>query len=224
MGLEIREDLVLSSNLIASELGVANSISFTALSIEKYRATHAAQESSPELSLLLALHACDTATDEALALGIESEAQLIVVSPCCHHDLQKQISQKSKDVYLEKNNLGQDGAEPSAYRDPAWSSFLSDGIVSERFADLLTDLIRKEIVSSYGYNAEIIEYIGEQHTARNLMMRCVKRSDKKKANSPLPRDPGSKAKYETIVMGDRYIELINLWGVKPALNELLSKS
>jgi len=223
LGLEIRPELVTASNEIAHHLGIENSIEFKEMSIDQYRKMHDSQSGAEEISLLMALHACDTATDEALALGIESGASLIVVSPCCHHDLQRQITQQMKLSKLQSSSGSGGEMVPIAFSDPAWSTFLADGIVTQRFTDLLTDLIRKEIISSYGYNSEIIEYIGEAHTARNLMMRSVKRAGKvERENLGEEKSLDSQTSSSAPASSENYRRLLTLWGVKPALAQMLN--
>ena len=100
----------------------------------------------------MALHACDTATDDAIAFAIRSKAKAILVSPCCHHDLNSQIKATNDNMQL----------------------ILRHGIVKERFADLLTDSIRAQVLKIFGYKSEIIEFISLEHTARNLMIRATK--------------------------------------------------
>lgn len=223
IGLEIRPDLVAASNEIAHHIGIESSIEFKDMSIDQYRKMNDSQSGAEEISLLMALHACDTATDEALALGIEGGASLIVVSPCCHHDLQKQIAQHIKDYKMQSTAMFDGRTIPTALSDPAWSTFLSDGIVAQRFTDLLTDLIRKEIVNSYGYNSEIIEYIGEEHTARNLMMRSVKRAGKPVSHGT-HEEKNSKIHKNLLITSpsENYRQLISLWGVNPALAQMLN--
>ncbi len=85
-------------------------------------------------------------------MAIRSKAKAILVSPCCHHDLNKQLQVQSENLPL----------------------MLRHGIVKERFADLLTDSIRAQILKIFGYRSEIIEFISLEHTARNLMIRAVR--------------------------------------------------
>jgi hypothetical protein len=102
-------------------------------------------------SLVIALHACDTATDDALVYAVRARAKAILVSPCCHHDINQQI----------------------VAQDDSWKILLRHGITKERFADLMTDSLRAEILRLLGYRADIIEFVSLDHTARNLMIRAV---------------------------------------------------
>lgn len=127
---------------IAKELGISNQVEFVASDIAKY--------SVKKTNLVIALHACDTATDDALAWAIKSEAKVILVSPCCHHDLNKRI-------------------KPAGHE---WEPLFRNGIVKERFADLLTDSLRAELLRINGYKADIVEFVSIDHTPRNLMIRA----------------------------------------------------
>lgn len=105
-----------------------------------------------ECDLLIALHACDTATDEAIALGLEMKAKKMLVAPCCHHEVQKQLRKQSVPEY----------ARP----------LLDDGITKERLGDLLTDSMRRDILRSLGYEAHLEEFISLEHTQKNILLRA----------------------------------------------------
>jgi len=109
-------------------------------------------ETPPDL--VLALHACDTATDDALARAVRWGAPVILAAPCCHHDLQRQL----KDV----------GTVPEPY-----GLLDRHGIIRERFADVLTDALRAAILRLLGYRVEVIEFVGSAHTPRNTLLRAV---------------------------------------------------
>ncbi|MFM8204791.1 MAG: class I SAM-dependent methyltransferase [Actinomycetales bacterium] len=142
-GVDNRKDSVIRNSKVAEQLGLTSKIIFIESDINKLN--------SEKHSIVIALHACDTATDNAIAFGIRSKAKAILVSPCCHHDLNKQMNSASGNMQL----------------------VLRHGIVKERFADLLTDSIRAQVLKIFGYKSEIIEFISLEHTARNLMIRAV---------------------------------------------------
>ncbi len=100
--------------------------------------------------IVLALHACDTATDDALAQGIRSGAKLILAAPCCHKDMHGK---------LKAEVLG---------------PIHRQGILHQRLADVATDAFRALILRIMGYRAEVIEFVAPEHTGRNLMIRAVK--------------------------------------------------
>ena len=106
--------------------------------------------------VVIALHACDTATDDALAKGIGWGSKVIVCAPCCQHELQAQMARVETP-------------------DPLVSIF-QDGIFFERMGDILTDTFRATILRIMGYRTDVTQFVPIEHTARNLMIRAVKTS------------------------------------------------
>ncbi|WP_435769964.1 class I SAM-dependent methyltransferase [Nocardioides sp. SYSU DS0651] len=104
--------------------------------------------------VVLALHACDTATDDALARAVEWRASLVLAAPCCHHDIAAQLR----------------GAPAPA----PYASLTRHGILRERFADTLTDALRASLLRTRGYRVEVIEFVASQHTPRNTLLRAVR--------------------------------------------------
>ena len=176
VGIDIRESARERNNQIAKKLGIANTINFLAQEIS--------QTSIKFADVAIALHACDTATDDAIAWALNCGAKLVLVAPCCHHDIQAQMV---------------DIPEP-------WQILSRNGIMKERLGDLITDALRMQIMKLNGYRAEAIEFIGGEHTPRNLMIRAVK--------------TGAIATEED---KSRYEAMIALWNVKPALAVLLNR-
>ena len=154
-GIERREDLVRLVNATAVQAGVEG-LEFEAGSVE-------AVEPGP-VDVLMALHACDTATDEALALGIRSGARLVMVAPCCHRELR-----------------------PRLVAPDALSGALSHGIFLERQAEFVTDALRAALMEQAGYEARVFEFISPEHTAKNLMIACIRRRDPDPGKLPLIR-------------------------------------
>lgn len=103
--------------------------------------------------IVLALHACDTATDEALTQAIRAESTYIFSVPCCHHHMQVQLQQHTPDVF---------------------APVMRHNILSERMGDILTDSFRALILRIMGYQTQVIEFVSPEHTARNVMIRAVK--------------------------------------------------
>jgi SAM-dependent methyltransferase len=174
-GIDMRPESRDRNNSIAEKLGITNSISFKAEEISKTTAETA--------DVAIALHACDTATDDAIAWAVNGGSKLLLIAPCCHHDIQKQI---------------ETAPEP-------WGALTKFGLMKERLGDLLTDSFRAQLLRLVGYRVEVIEFIGGEHTPRNLMIRAVK----------------TDAKPEKLDV-DRYLEITAQWGVKPALEKKLS--
>jgi SAM-dependent methyltransferase len=137
-------------------------------------------------TIVLSLHACDTATDEALAQAIRWQSALIFSVPCCHHHLQRQLADR-----------------------PAVAPFapvMRQGVLGERLGDLLTDAFRALILRIMGYQTDVIEYVSSEHTAKNVMIRAVKRT--KRGDGRAMRE---------------YRELKEFWGVTPYLEHLLQE-
>ena len=174
-GIDVRTESRDRNNAIAQKLGITKTISFKAEEISKTTAETA--------DIAIALHACDTATDDAIAWAVSGGAKLLLIAPCCHHDIQKQIDT---------------APEP-------WGALTKFGLMKERLGDLLTDSFRAQLLRLVGYRVEVIEFIGGEHTPRNLMIRAVK----------------TDAKPEQLDI-DRYLEITAQWGVKPALEKKLS--
>lgn len=144
-GIELRDDLVELTNRVARETG------FGKLSFQRGAIGEATGDDP--LELLIALHACDTATDEAIARGIRSGAQLIITAPCCHKEIRAQLE------------------APPVLRD-----VLKHGILAEREAEIVTDSIRALLLEIHGYKASVFEFISTEHTAKNLMIAATKRA------------------------------------------------
>jgi len=116
------------------------------------------------VNLLIALHACDTATDDAIFKGIKANAELIVVAPCCHKQIRREIEQ-----HKVKNDV----------------SFLTKyGIFLERQAEMVTDGIRALILEYFGYKTKVFEFISDAHTPKNVLVVGVKKSPKSGVRSP----------------------------------------
>ena len=176
IGIDIRESARIRNNEIAKKLGISDSITF--------RAEEISETTLDTADVTIALHACDTATDDALAWAVNSGSKLVLVAPCCHHDIQAQLHE---------------APEP-------WSLVTRNGIMKERLGDLLTDALRMQILKLSGYRVEAIEFIGGEHTPRNLMIRAVK--------TGATADSAEEHRYQ---------EMISLWKVKPALAALLNR-
>ncbi len=104
------------------------------------------------LDMVVALHACDTATDDALAQAVLWGAQVILAAPCCQHELRGKIQNK------------------------ALASMLRYGIVRERLSALVTDTLRAEFLGAWGYTVQMLEFIEAEHTPKNILLRAVQKS------------------------------------------------
>ena len=142
-GVEIRKDLVEKCSHIAKKHGL-NGLSFSLGSIDEFEVEDA--------DVVIALHACDIATDMAIAKGLNADAKYIVVAPCCHKQVRKAMSNT----------------------DTALSPLLRHGILKERQAVMITDTIRALILESRGYEVNVFEFIALEHTGKNVMITARK--------------------------------------------------
>lgn len=142
-GVDLRPEFAEKNIEIANQLGISDTITFH---------TSAIADAPPlKADVVIALHACDTATDDALAWAIKNHAKALFVAPCCQHDIQRQM---------------ETAPEP-------WSAITSHGILKERLGDLITDALRIELLKSRGYRCDAIEFVGGEHTPRNIMIRAI---------------------------------------------------
>ncbi len=137
-GVEYRDDLVMICNKIAQQSDFKN-LKFIKGSI--------AETSLGKIDLLIALHACDTATDDAIYRGIQSNAEMIVCAPCCHKQIRKSFN--------VSNEL---------------AAVMKFGILKERQAEIITDSIRAMLMEAYGYKTKVFEFISSEHTPKNVMI------------------------------------------------------
>lgn len=140
-GVEFRPDLVSLCNDIAKNSNFKN-LHFEEGSIESFN--------SEGINMLIALHACDTATDDAVFKGISAGSDLIVVAPCCHKQIRREI---------EKNKTVNDVQFLTRY-----------GIFLERQAEMVTDGIRALILEYFGYKTKVFEFISDAHTPKNVLI------------------------------------------------------
>jgi SAM-dependent methyltransferase len=156
-GVDVRDDQRIRNAKLAAKLGWSDRVEFVAGTI--------ADAPVPQADLVLALHACDTATDEALARAIGWNARWVLAAPCCHHDIAAQLRGTSSPHDL----------------------LIRHGILRERFADVLTDSLRSALLRLNGYRVEVVEFIDSAHTPRNALIRAVR------ARSMV--DPGLASEY-----------------------------
>jgi SAM-dependent methyltransferase len=145
VGVELRPELVQRSTDRAARAGL-DALSFVAGTIAQ------AEPGLDAVDVVLALHACDTATDEALARAVRWQAPVVLAAPCCHHDLQAQLD-----------------AAP-----PPYGAVTRHAILRERFADVLTDALRACLLRLLGYRVDVVEFVDSRHTPRNALIRAVR--------------------------------------------------
>lgn len=132
---------------VARQLGLEGSMSFVHADIGTV-------ELPDRPDVVLALHACDTATDDAIARAVAWQAPLVLAAPCCHHDIAAQLRAS---------------AAPEGY-----AMLTRDGILRERFADTLTDALRATLLRLAGYRVDVFAFVESKHTPRNTMLRAVR--------------------------------------------------
>jgi Methyltransferase domain len=137
-GIELREDLVVKCNDIASQSNYEGLL-FKKGSIKDWDMNHA--------DMLIALHACDTATDDAIAKGVIAQASHIICAPCCHKQIRKQMAPSN-----------------------ALKNITKHGILLERQAEMVTDTIRALILESQGYKTKVFDFIEEENTPKNVLI------------------------------------------------------
>ena len=172
-GIELRDQLVDVCNKIARDNG------FEGLTFEQ---GYIGEKELKELDILIALHACDTATDDAIYQGIRSDASIIICSPCCHKQVRKSMKGNKQNPITQH------------------------GILEERLAEMLTDTIRALILEAHGYKAKIIEFISSEHTAKNLMLIGVKKTNTDGVQLDKTKFEEIKALKETYGIQNHYLE------------------
>ena len=146
-GLDLKKDVIAYCNQLAQKLNLPN-LSFAVGDIASF-----GEEKHPDI--IVTLHACDTATDYALDYAIRRKAKAILSVPCCQHEINSQLSAKSVPA------------------DSPFAPLLKYGLIKERFSALVTDAIRAELLESKGYKVQILEFIEESATPKNLLIRAV---------------------------------------------------
>ncbi len=153
-GIEVRPDMVALCS------GIAKTLQMTGLT---FQAVAAADALTPASHITIALHACDTATDDAIAQGIAAQSALIVCAPCCQHELAPQLAAAS------------DGL----------SGLMRFGLFKQRQADLVTDAARCLLLEASGYRVKVIEFVSTEHTAKNVMIAATRSSNVDRAAARL---------------------------------------
>lgn len=154
IGLDLKEDVIRRCSRLAEEYGYDN--------LQFLQGDIAGYEGLEKADMVVTLHACDTATDFALAKAVQWDAKVILSVPCCQHELNGRI------------------------RNDMLAPVLKYGILKERMSALITDGIRANLLESAGYSVQILEFIDMEHTPKNLLIRAVK-TGKKQSAEPLGR-------------------------------------
>ena len=164
IGIDRRNDVISAAKKMAAQLDVADKVEFVEAdmgSISSVGSIGVGSLGSIGVDMVVSLHACDTATDEALAKGIEWKARYILSAPCCQHELQKTIGEKVRRCVGERVRGEED-----------FSGLLRQSILRERLCDILTDSFRAMILRILGFKVQVIEFVSSEATARNIMLKC----------------------------------------------------
>jgi SAM-dependent methyltransferase len=164
VGVDVKAQSRERNQALAADAGLAEQVAFVQSPIETVSL-------SDPPDIVLALHACDTATDDALARAVEWQAPVIVAAPCCHHDIQRQLA-------------GSPG--PGAY-----GLITRHGILRERLADVLTDSLRAAVLRLVGYRVDVVEFVDTRHTPRNTLIRAVR--------TGAPESAETRAAYDALI-------------------------
>ena len=180
IGIDRRSDVVAAAKKMAAQLDVADRVLFVEADLNEFQISDLKSqiddsvtsqsnnrtvehsnirtfEHSNNASMVVSLYACDTATDEALAKGVEWKARYILSAPCCQHELQKVIG----------------AARPeSAPYQGTFDGLMRQSILRERLCDILTDSFRAMILRILGFKVQVIEFVSSEATARNIMLKC----------------------------------------------------
>lgn len=162
-GIEIRPDLIENSNRVARSLGaVFDGLEFTKGSISESMNDFNDHDIQNTLRIYIALHACDTASDDAIYSAIQSNADIVLIAPCCHKEIRIQLND-----FLDHDE--------NSTPDIVHNLLINTGIYRERISEMITDHIRKLLLQYCGYlNTKIFEFVDNQQTSKNIMITAVK--------------------------------------------------
>ncbi len=146
MGFDLKEQVIKDCNKLAEKYGYSDNLKFYCDDIKNFKY-------DKKVDLVISLHACDTATDLAIEHALNIDAKYIYAVPCCHKEINKQLSKKTDDLVLKY------------------------GINKERFSTILTDNIRASIIESFGYDTQVIEFIDIAHSPKNVLIRAKKQQN-----------------------------------------------
>lgn len=178
----------LKADLMARHAEKLRDLEWPAMHFVQARIIDYVPETPPDI--VVALHACDTATDEAIAQGIRHDSRMIFCAPCCHHHVQAQLAQQQV---------------PDPFR-----PIMRHGILREEMGTLLTDALRALILRIMGYRTDVVEFVSAEHTPKNNLIRAIRRT--------APGDPQFVQEYEALkqfwgvtphletLLGDRFWE------------------
>ena len=194
-GVDLKKDVVDSCADLARRLGISN-MNFVCGDIASYKGI------SPDI--VITLHACDTATDYALAFAVEQKAKAILSVPCCQREINSQLRKDSNAQF---------------------AALLKHGILRERFSALMTDAVRAELLEERGYNVQVLEFIDMEGTPKNLMIRATLKGGQGGASLACDNSSLSAAQSQSGEQSggqQKNAALLAAFGVKQKLFDLLT--
>ena len=204
VGIDRRADVIAAARKMAAQLDLSDKITFLEAdlaSVDLPKLPDLQTDKPSAVDLVVSLHACDTATDEALAKGVEWKARYILSAPYCQHELQKDLGKERKGEPLERR-LGAPRSDCRA----DFGGLLRQSILRERLCDILTDAFRAMILRILGFKTQVIEFVSSEATARNILLKCE--------YGVKPGQPGPVGEY---------LNLRDYWHVTPWLETRLEK-
>lgn len=191
IGLDLKEDVIEHCNELAGKFGY-DKLQFLTGDIADYEGVN-------QVDLVVTLHACDTATDYALAKAVNWNASAILSVPCCQHELNRQIDNEILRPVLQY------------------------GLIKERIAALVTDGLRASLLEQQGYEVQVLEFIDMEHTPKNILIRAVKKPGTKALQKVHPRIvPESLKEGKDLHAGTQELErCMEFLQVNPTLKRLL---
>ena len=165
IGLDLKQDVISHCQQLAERYGYGK-LTFLVGDIADY-------DGVDRVDMVVTLHACDTATDYALAKAVGWDAKVILSVPCCQHELNAQLG---GDRGCEERRMS--GEKMMCSESPAWETLapvLDYGLLRERFAALVTDGLRAKYLERAGYETQVLEFIDMEHTPKNILLRAVKK-------------------------------------------------
>lgn len=164
LGIDRNEDLIATCRATTEQAGLTSRLRFEATALEHFAPT-------APVHAVLSLHACDTATDDAIALGLRHDAQLIAVAPCCQAELAR--------AWADRPESSTEALQP------LWST----PHLRREAAATITDTLRTLLLRAAGYEVRVVEFVPSQHTAKNTLIRAMRRE------AP---DPGAMDQYRAL--------------------------
>lgn len=186
-GLDLKTEVIEHCSRLAQKCGYSD------LSFAEGNIAH--HQLSDDTGMMVCLHACDTATDLALAQAIRKNVPIIFAIPCCQHELYAQLKNR-KSAFAEEEHL--------------LFPFMEHGIITERFAALLTDTMRALLLQACGYTVDVMEFIETEHTSKNILIRAVKKRHSQQQSAALQK-----------IALQQYLRIKTSFCIEPTLEKLL---